>query len=177
MRIDLLTLLVPGVYKFRQKVIDNMFSVGSRNPKPTCHLDELTKSIGASEADINSVILYLVRNGYAKHVGNEGVPLYALTAKGQSASLDREFHRTGRNERSKNLQVYSVMLGVLATILGIGSLLYTHQSRVDIDSTSQSMELRIERLQIEVSELKAKQHSQVSESAKFTVKDSIPIKP
>ena len=177
MRIDLLTPLVPGVYKFRQKVIDNMFIVGSRNPKPTCHLDELTKRIGASEADINSVLLYLVRNNYATHVGKEGEALYSLTTKGQSASLDREFHRTGRNERSKSLQVYSVILGAIATIIGIGSVAYTYQSGVDLASTSQSMELRIERLQTEVSELKAHQQSKASESEKFTDKDSIPAKP
>src|SRR5690606_31791730 len=59
-----------------------------------------------------------VRTGYAKHVGNHDEPLYALTGdKGQPASIDREFLRTGRNETQKTVGLYLLIGTAVVSIV------------------------------------------------------------
>ena len=117
MKIDLLRPLVPSEYKFRQDVLDMMFLIAKSNPKPTCHQDEIAKATNAKKEKIETVILYLVRNDYAKHVGQYYEPLYALTAKGQTASIDKEFLRTGRNETQKTVGLYLLIGTAVVSIV------------------------------------------------------------
>jgi len=143
MEMDLLKPLVPQDYKFRQKVLDTMFKIARENPKPTCHQDEIVKAIKDRKEKIETVILYLVRNDYAKHVGQSGEPIYALTAKGQTASIDREFFHTGRNERYKNVLAYGAWLGLISTTLAIATALYIAPKVVQLQKRIESMEQRV----------------------------------
>jgi len=143
MRIDFLKHLAPSEYKFRQLVLDTMFRIAKANPNPTCHQDELIKDMKREKEKIETVILYLVRNDYAKHVGNHGDPLYSLTGKGQSASIDREFLRTGRNERYKNVLAYVAWLNLISTPLAITTAPYIVPRMVRLEKRIESMEQHV----------------------------------
>ncbi len=138
MRIDPLKLLVPKGYKFRQKVLDKMFAIAKSNRIPTCHQDDLVKATNIRQEEIETIILYLVRNDYAKHVGNDGDPLYSLTAKGQSASIDKEFLRTGRNERYKTLALYALIGSSIAGVFTFGQSLLSTSSENQIPPTEET---------------------------------------
>ncbi len=143
MEMDLLKPLVPQEYKFRQKVLDTMIKIARANPKPTCHQDEIVKVIKDRKEKIEIIILYLVRNDYAKHVGQSGEPIYAVTGKGQTASIDREFFRTGRNERYKNVLAYGAWLGLISTTLAIATALYIAPKVVQLQERIESLEKRV----------------------------------
>ena len=132
--------LVPREYKFRQKVLDTMFRIAKANPRPTCHHDEIASALNERQEKIEAMILYLVRNDYAKHVGSQGEPLYGLTPKGMSASIDWEFLRTGRDERHKNVLAYGAWLGFISITITIVQALYTIPKVVRLERKIESME-------------------------------------
>ncbi len=164
MRIDFLKYLVPSEYKFRQHVLDTMFRIAKANPMPTCHQDELVKAIKVGKEKIEPVILYLIRNDYAKHVGNHGEPLFSLTGKGQSASIDREYLHTGRNERYKNVLAYGAWLGLISTTLAITTALYIAPRMVRLEKRIESMEQHVSQQSKASTEGKEVQPSQADQS-------------
>jgi len=174
MRIDILKNLAPNEYKFRQLVLDTMFRIAKTNPNPTCHQDELLTATKAKKEKMETVILYLVRNDYMKHVGDHGEPLYALTEKGQTASIDKEFFRTGRNERYKTFQVYASWIGLVGSILGILSMLISLTLSNDLSTTTKELEQRLQSIEAQISNSVGSTPIQSAELTTEIVVDTIP---
>lgn len=173
MRIDLLRPLVPSEYRFRQDLLDTMFAIAKSNPMPTCHQDEIVRATNAKKEKIEAVILYLVRNDYAKWVGNHGEPLYALTEKGQTASIDGEFLRTGRDDANKTFQAYSGRIGLIGTLLGILSMTLSLLTRSDLSKATTEQEKRLEEIERHISDVSASSTNSSSAETRQVAVDSV----
>jgi len=173
MRIDFLKYLVPSEYKFRQVVLDTMFRIAKANPKPTCHQDELVKAMKGEKQSIETVILYLVRNGYAKWVGSQGEPLYSLTEKGQSASIDREFFRIGRDEANKTFQAYAGRVGLIGSLLGILSMTLSLLTHNDLNTAKTEQEKRLQEIERQLLDVSVSSTNPSSSEKSQEVGDSI----
>lgn len=127
--------------------MDTMFRIAKANPQPTCHQDEMVKSMNGEKDKIETAILYLVRNDYAKWVGNYGEPLYSLTPKGQTSSIDREFLRTGRDDANKTFQAYAGRIGLIGSLLGILSMTLSLLTRSDLNTVTTQQEKRLQEIE------------------------------
>lgn len=117
-----------------------MFTIGKADPRSRCHQDQIIEVTNKGKEEIENVILYLVRSGYAIHSGQYGEPLYNLTKAGQIASLDRQFLRTGRNETYKTLSVYGAYIAIVTSIATLIISLATNHQVTELERRSKLME-------------------------------------
>ena len=121
MKIELLKFLVPSEYQFRKKFIDQIFSIIEGKGPISFTMGDIVKNIQESQTKVDRVILYFLANDYLNRSGSDSKPSFILTLKGQNASIDREFLRTGRNERYKTIGLVVPIVTVVASAVGYGS--------------------------------------------------------